>query len=124
MPQRPIRAHEGVREQAKTLRRKQTRAEAVLWEKLRAHRLDGLNFRRQHPMGRFIVDFHCAECRLVVELDGPIHEDRSVEDEDRTQIIESHDCRVIRFTNEQVLTAPDEVLQGILSVARTGPKRQ
>ena len=96
----------------------------MLWEKLRAHRLDGLKFRRQHPMGRFIVDFYCAECRLVVELDGAVHESRTAEDSDRTRIIEAHDCRVIRFTNEQVLTAPDEVLQELLSVARSGPKRQ
>ena len=124
MRRKPIRALEGVRTQAKILRRDQTKAETLLWDGLRAHRLGGLKFRRQHPMGRFIADFYCAEAKLVVELDGAIHEGQTLEDEDRTQIIEAHGCQVIRFTNERVLEDTDSVLQEILSVVqsrRSGP---
>ena len=61
-------------QRARELRRKATPAEAILWEALRAGRLDGLKFRRQHAIGRFILDFYCATHRLCVEVDGEVHE--------------------------------------------------
>ena len=71
-------------------------------------------------MGRFIADFYCAQCRLVIELDGSVHDDRSIEDTDRSRIIESHGCKVIRFTNERVFEDLDSVLAEILTIARSG----
>jgi type I restriction enzyme R subunit len=67
-----IRTTPAIQQRAK-LRGQMTYAEEKLWQRLRAHRLDGLKFRRQHPLGPFIADFYCAEHRLVIEIDGDIH---------------------------------------------------
>ena len=60
---------------ARELRGRQTRAEAVLWQYLRASRLDGLRFRRQHPVDRYFVDFACLSLKIIIELDGGIHDE-------------------------------------------------
>ncbi len=74
----PAPAHRTVakvnRGHARRLRREMADAEARLWFALRAHRLDGLSFRRQTPIGRYIVDFVCHDCQLVIELDGGQHD--------------------------------------------------
>lgn len=57
-----------------------TPAEQALWAKLRARQINSLKFRRQHPIGRFIVDFYCAQHRLIIEIDGPIHQKRAESD--------------------------------------------
>src|SRR5437879_3697501 len=70
-------------EAARQLRQSPTRSEAMLWDALRGRRLQGFKFRRQHPLGRFVVDFYCAEARLVVEIDGPPHNSEAAKARDR-----------------------------------------
>ena len=101
---------------AKTLRRKMTDAEQRLWYRLRGGRLDGLKFRRQHPVPPYVVDFYCTEAKLVVELDGSQH-DADV-DAARTAALERQDLQVLRFWDNQVLTDIDAVLGEILLVVR------
>ena len=99
------------------MRSEMTDAERVLWQQLRAHRLDGLRFRRQTPIGRYIVDFVCHECRLIVELDGGQHAE-SQRDVTRDHWLESKGFRVLRFWNSDVFKNREEVLKTILSAAR------
>ncbi len=79
-----------------------TVGEALLWQELRARRLNGYKFRRQHPINRFIADFCCLEHKLIVEIDGPVHQDQSERDAERTAALEGFGFRVLRFTNDQV----------------------
>jgi very-short-patch-repair endonuclease len=96
---------------ARKLRHQPTPAESRLWQALRTKKLNGLHFRRQHPVGRFILDFYCPSCKLAIELDGAIH-DRQVEyDTARTQQLQQFGYRVIRFQNERVM----EDLPGVLA---------
>jgi very-short-patch-repair endonuclease len=74
--QRRIRALSPVQQQARELRQELTPAEKVLWQALRDKQLAGFKFRRQHPIDRFIADFYCAACKLIVELDGGIHDEQ------------------------------------------------
>jgi very-short-patch-repair endonuclease len=90
-----------------------TDAERELWFHLRAGRLLGLKFRRQHPFPPYILDFYCATARLVVELDGS-HHDASV-DARRTEFLQHHGLTVLRFWDNDVLTSTDAVLEAILS---------
>jgi very-short-patch-repair endonuclease len=94
-------------------RRAPTPAEKVLWQRLRDHRLAGSQFRRQHAIGRFIVDFYCAQARLVIEVDGPIHNGTPEEDAARQDYLERLELRVIRFTNDDVLDRTEDVLKRI-----------
>ncbi len=104
------------------LREAMTPAEQVLWEALRDKRLNGLKFRRQHPVKQFILDFYCPIHKLVVELDGGIHDTRGEQDAARTAHLEVHGLQVIRFRNEEVLTALSSVRERILfAAARKSP---
>jgi very-short-patch-repair endonuclease len=94
-----------------------TDAERKLWMHLRAHRLGGLSFRRQTPIGRFIVDFVCQERRLVIEVDGSQHAESS-SDVERDQWLVSNGYRVLRFWNSDVLTNMSAVMQTIVDSAR------
>jgi very-short-patch-repair endonuclease len=99
---------------ARALRREMTAVERRLWFLLRGRRLEGWKFRRQHPIGCFIVDFACVCRRLVVELDGGQHaEARAVYDARRTEWLEAERWRVIRFWNDAVYSTPDEVVEAI-----------
>ncbi|MFA7262789.1 MAG: DUF559 domain-containing protein [Caulobacter sp.] len=100
---------------ARELRSFQTLAERQLWQLLRGRKLAGLKFRRQVPIDRYIADFACLETRLVVELDGPVHEDRYEQDEQRTDVLRSLGWHVVRFNNETVIAEPHRVLDGILT---------
>ena len=99
---------------ARDLRRNQTSAEELLWARLRNRQLEGYKFRRQVPLGRFIVDFACYDARLVVEVDGGQHAERTSEDLARTAWLESRGFRVLRFWNNEVMENPDGVLVRIL----------
>ncbi len=99
---------------ARRLRRDQTDAERVLWFRLRDRRLSGWKFRRQVPIDRYIVDFCCAETKLVVELDGGQHDQDRARDEVRTGLLEAKGYRVLRFWNNDVLSNSDGVLTSIL----------
>ena len=98
---------------ARTLRRNATDAENALWRKLRDRSLRGQKFRRQFPVGRYIVDFVCIEERLIVELDGGQHAINTKSDETRTAALRVRGYRVIRFWNNEVLSNLDGVLQVI-----------
>ena len=98
---------------AKELRKQATPAEKILWEQLRGRRLLGLKFRRQHPLGTYIVDFYCPAQRLVVEIDGEIHRYQADQDQARTQEFEDYGFSVIRFWNHEVEQNLDAVLDTI-----------
>jgi very-short-patch-repair endonuclease len=102
------------RDRARTLRADDTRAEARLWAAIRNRRLDGWKWRRQVPIGPFIVDFYCADADLVVELDGGQHAEAEAYDTRRTAHLESLGLRVLRFWNNQVLPDPNGVCLAIL----------
>lgn len=106
-----------IHRRAKELRKNMTETEHLLWEKIRNRKLNGLKFRRQHPISIFIADFYCHEIRLVIELDGGIHEntDQKEYDEGRTAELENLGISVIRFTNEEILNSIDNVLCNILN---------
>ena len=98
---------------AKTLRSHQTEAEQRLWHHLRAHRFMGLKFKRQKPIGHYIVDFACIEHHLVIELDGGQHIDQIEYDQSRTLWLESQGFVVLRFWNNEVMQELDGVLERI-----------
>lgn len=98
---------------ARILRSGQTDAEAKLWQRLRNRQLDGAKFRRQVPVGRYVVDFLCEAQALVIELDGGQHALTKTSDNVRTEWLESRGYRVIRFWNNEVMQNPDGVLEQI-----------
>ncbi|MDZ7857746.1 endonuclease domain-containing protein [Sphaerotilus sp.] len=101
---------------ARRLRREMTEAECLLWEHLRAGRLGGWRFRRQHPVDRFVLDFYCPVVRLAVELDGAQHHtpDGQARDAERDDWLQRrHGIRMLRFDNAQLLRQPDAVLDRI-----------
>jgi very-short-patch-repair endonuclease len=102
---------------ARRLRRLLTPAEQVLWDAIRGRRLGGLRFRSQHPVGAFVLDFYCPSCKLVVEVDGAVHNQQAEYDEARTERLNNYGYRVIRFRNEEVVHELPSVLQRILAAA-------
>ncbi len=108
-----------VEQAARQLRRNPTPAEQILWSHLRNKQLDGRKFRRQHPMGKFIADFCCPACKLIVEVDGPIHARQSGHDKSRAEVFAAYGYCVLRFSNEQVETALDSVLAKISAACET-----
>jgi len=102
-------------------RQESTIPERRLWNELRAGRLCGMKFRRQHPIGPFIVDFYCHENRLVIELDGDSHNDRGRYDLDREEFLKSQNLRVLRFGNDDVLHDLEAVLRAILLASWIDP---
>jgi very-short-patch-repair endonuclease len=99
-------------DQAKALRQAVTDAEQALWYRLRAGRLQGWKFRRQHPIPPYVVDFYCEACRLVVELDGSQHNEEA--DRVRTRFLQSQGLKVLRFWDNEVLQQMDGVVAAIL----------
>jgi len=110
------RSSPAIQERARQLRREATPAERRLWQHLRGAQLAAYEFRRQYPMGRFIVDFYCPQAKLVIELDGDTHADQTTYDAERSHWIdEQKRCTVIRFTNSDV----HENLAGVLDTIAT-----
>lgn len=105
---------------ARQLRLAQTETEALLWGALRNRQLAGLKFRRQHAIGRYVVDFSCDDARLVVEVDGGIHLDPEQQARDRTRQteLESQDLAFVRVSAEDVVLRMPEVLSAILDAVR------
>lgn len=95
------------------LRKSSSDAERLLWWHLRAHRFLGLKFRRQHPIGPFVVDFACLGRRLLIELDGGQHAESGGYDAERTRWLERQGYRVLRFWNNDVQANLKGVLQSI-----------
>ncbi len=98
---------------AQEKREEPTEAEKVLWKYLRKHQLHGLSFRRQHCLGQFIVDFYCAEVKLVIEIDGKIHQYQKEKDQIRQEYIENFNLKLLRFTNDDILHDISKVLEQI-----------
>ena len=82
---------------AKNLRKKSTDAERLLWRHLRAKQLEGFKFRRQQPIGNYVVDFVCFENRIVIEVDGGQHAIEKEKDSERTKWLESQGFKILRF---------------------------
>jgi very-short-patch-repair endonuclease len=104
---------------ARQLRREMTDAERVLWNGIRGWELG--KWRRQHPVGRFILDFYCPAAKLCVEVDGSVHDLQEERDAARTAELEAMGVRVIRFRNEAVLKEPRTVLFQIEAAVRSDP---
>jgi len=94
-----------------------TIAEKILWQKLRNNQVNGLKFRRQHPVDIFILDFYCHERKLAIEVDGGIHIqiDQKEWDENRTFELNELGIKVLRFTNDEVIYGIREVIDSIRS---------
>ena len=104
-----------ITKRARQLRERQTKAESLLWNVLRAKRLCGLKFRRQHPIGPFFADFACVSRRVIVELDGGYHDYQHEDDLSRQRCLEDQGWSVMRFPNEDVL---DDVEAVAISIAK------
>ena len=109
-------AKPGIFAKASELRKNMTEAEKILWYRLRNRKLNGLKFRRQHPIDRFVADFFCVEKELVIEIDGGIHNETNIKerDENRTYELEKFGLKVIRFSNEEVINEIEKVLEQII----------
>ena len=108
---------------ARELRKSQTDAEQLLWSLLRDRRFADKKFRRQHPVGRYILDFYCHELQLAIELDGGQHNEDAVReyDSERTRFLNEQGIRVIRFWNNQVLQETDSVLEALWNALTPTP---
>jgi very-short-patch-repair endonuclease len=98
---------------ARSLRKQVAPTEALLWKALRNRALGGFKFRRQHPIGPYIVDFACVECKLAIELDGLRHLLRNEADQDRTTFLETAGWCVMRFWNTVVYDDFEPVREAI-----------
>lgn len=110
-----IHTRKELKEYRKFLRENMTLAEAFLWNFLKAKKLEGKRFTRQHSIGNYIVDFYCASEKLIVELDGQVHLNSTIEEKDfkRTRYLESLGFNVIRFENKMVFDFLPTVLKEI-----------
>lgn len=119
-PQKPIVVGQQVTPakvaRARELRSSATFEERILWEHLRAHRLRGLHFRRQQVIDGFIVDFYCHSERLVIEVDGEVHEAQTEYDAERDTILRARGLRMLRFTNSEVRECLPAVIDRIVGI--------
>jgi very-short-patch-repair endonuclease len=100
-------------QRAKELRSQMTQEEKILWQHLRANKLNGLHFRRQQIINGFIADFYCHAARLVIEVDGEIHQQQAEYDAERDQVLSARRLRLLRIKNEEVKQNLDRVLARI-----------
>jgi adenine-specific DNA-methyltransferase len=107
------RINQTAKKNSRSLRRGMTDAEQLLWRHLRMRQMGGCKFRRQHPLGRYILDFVCLDAGLVIELDGGQHAESAERDQDRTEWLEQQELRVLRFWNNDVLKDIESVKQVI-----------
>ena len=106
---------------ARTMRHTPTEAERLLWEKLRKRQLDNYYFRRQHPLSNYIADFYCHSKKLIIEVDGSIHNSsEAIEyDNSREYVLEELGYTVIRFTNSEIYEDIDSVTKKIAEVLKS-----
>ncbi len=104
---------------AKSLRKNMTYAEKLLWSRIRDNKI-GYYFRRQHPLSNYVVDFFCHQVSLVIEVDGDVHADKTVqlEDKDKEESIKSYGLHMIRFTNDEVIKDVNGIVRMIKSEAQ------
>lgn len=116
-------AGEGLLNAARKLRKQETLAEKVLWRRLKAKKCYGLKFRRQHALHNYIADFYCHEQRLVIEVDGMIHnlQIQFEHDQNRTAELQRLGIRILRFTNEQVMNNLSSVVEEIIDFVKYHP---
>jgi very-short-patch-repair endonuclease len=106
----PLALKRKMTEVAREFRKKPTPSENILWQALRGRKLEGRKFRRQQPIGTFIVDFFCGSERLIVEVDGGVHKSQKAADQQRQELLESLGLRVVRVPSKLVETNLDEAL--------------
>ncbi len=107
----------------KAQRQNPTPAEEILWQVLRGGNLEGVRFLRQKAFGRYIVDFYCASAKIVIELDGEVHDapEAQIYDALRTETLEARGLQVVRFRNEMVLEQLPEVIKKIKALISSQP---
>ena len=105
---------------AKKLRKLETEAEKQLWSRLNKNQIIGLQFRRQHPINRFIADFYCPKIKMIIEVDGSIHELPEYQSHDigRSEVLNDFGITVIRFTNEQIIEKTDSTVEEIKTICK------
>ncbi|MBS1576389.1 MAG: endonuclease domain-containing protein [Bacteroidetes bacterium] len=108
-------------EYSRELRQVSTEAEKLLWSELRNRKLNGLKFRRQHPVDKYVADFYCHEKRLVIELDGVVHDKKENKEYDQARTIELAGLKinVLRFRNDEVENDIEKVLTKIIQKAES-----
>ena len=106
-------------QRAKEFRRNMTPEEKIIWQHLRANRLQGYHFRRQQIIDGFIVDFYCHATALIVEIDGKIHENQIEYDAERDKVLSARGLRLLRIKNEEIKENIDKVLKHILQACQT-----
>src|SRR5688572_3659631 len=106
-------AHPNTFRKAFILRNNETKAEKLLWERLNRNQILGFRFKRQHPIGDCVADFYCHKAKLIIELDGPCHDlaEQKLHDKIRTNSLEKFQIRVIRFSDEQIFTNIEGVVE-------------
>lgn len=115
-----MRAPPKTHDRARRLRRRMTPPEVLLWVRIRTRQPDVPAFRRQHPVGPYILDFYCAEARLCIEVDGYIHgtEDHGLRDRRRDAYLATQGIQVMRYAAADVMADPDEIATCIVDAAR------
>jgi len=105
---------------AKRMRNNPTKAEENLWKQLKKFRKEGFVFRRQHPIDIFITDFYCHKLKMVIEVDGEIHNETQIQeyDDGRSGELEKYEIKVIRFRNEEIINNQELVIKEIQSVIK------
>lgn len=98
---------------ARKLRKSEADAERKIWQQLRSRNLSGAKFRRQHPIGPYIIDFICINEKLIIELDGSQHQQQRDYDAERTAFLKQQGYRVLRFWDDDVLSRTEDVMQAI-----------
>jgi len=113
-----LRASSKSYDRARAMRRDMSLPEVLLWEELRGGRLDGFRFRRQHPIGPFVLDFYCPAWKLAIEVDGAAHDfpERAEQDERRMMWLNNQGINVLRFVAKEILDR--EELEGVLVAIR------
>ena len=106
-------------QRAKELRRNMTPEEKIIWQHLRANRLQGYHFRRQQIIDGFLIDFYCHATALVIEIDGKIHDNQIEYDTERDKVLSARGLRLLRIKNEEIRDNIDKVLKRILQACQT-----
>ena len=111
-----------IRDAARVHRKNPTPSESLLWEAIRGGKIEGRKFRRQQPVGPFIIDFYCPEERLAIEVDGPVHERQQREDAGRQEALETLGIRFLRITADEVTFHLQAAVERIrLAIASSSP---
>jgi len=118
-----VRFGDGILEKRRTaiaqrLRKDQTTAESIVWRQLRRRQVNCRKWRRQQPIGPYVVDFCCQDALLIVEVDGDVHDGQEIRDSNRQEFLEDLGYRVMRVTNDDVFRNLDGVMQAIWQITQ------